>query len=139
MTLPLIVHEPRRFQGVERVETLTNLMDILPTVFDLLGYKVVGGEYPGRSLLAPPYKDRTLFFSCFDDYRCLASLKGTEKYIYFFGNKPEELYDLSSDPLETNNLADKKSSKEMRARRSEVLAWYSRVNATYEGRDREEG
>ena len=129
-----MVHDPGRFGGGERVETLTNEMDIPPTVFDLLGYKVEGGEYPGRSLLAPPDKDRKLFFSCFDDYRCLASLKGTEKYIYFFDNKQEELYDLSSDPLEKNDAADEQSSKEMKARRSEVLAWYSRVNAMYEGR-----
>jgi lipoteichoic acid synthase len=102
---------------------------------DLLGYEVEGGEYPGRSLLAPPARDRTLYFSCFDDYRCLASLKGTEKYIYFFGNKPEELYDLSSDPLEKNDIADERGSKEIKVRRSEVLAWYSRVNAMYEGRE----
>jgi arylsulfatase A-like enzyme len=137
--IPLVVHEPGRFQNGERVETLANEMDILPTVLDLLGYEVEGGEYPGRSLLAPPARDRTLYFSCFDDYRCLASLKGTEKYIYFFGNKPEELYDLSSDPLEKNNIADERGSKEIKVRRSEVLAWYSRVNAMYEGREEMSG
>jgi lipoteichoic acid synthase len=137
--IPLVVHEPGRFQNGERVETLANQMDILPTVLDLLGYEVEGGEYHGRSLLAAPARDRTLYFSCFDNYRCLASLKGTEKYIYFFGNKPEELYDLSSDPLEKNNIADERSSKEIKARRSEVLAWYSRVNAMYEGREETSG
>ena len=135
LRIPLIVHEPGRFQNGERDETLTDEMDILPTVLGLLGYKVEGGQYPGRSLLAPSDKDRTLFFSCFYDYKCLASLKGTDKYIYFFGNKPEEFYDLSSDPLEKNNIADEQGSKEMKARRSEVLDWYSRVNAMYEGRE----
>jgi hypothetical protein len=73
-----------------------------------------------------------LFFSCFDDYRCLADLKGEEKYIYFFGNQPEEVYDLSSDPSESNNLAGELDDKELEDRRKELLTWYSRVNAMYE-------
>ena len=130
--IPLIIHDPTRFRSGKRVETLTNQLDILPTVLDLLGYHVEGGKYPGRSLLAPPDENRTLFFSCFGAYKCLASLKGNEKYIYFFGNQPEEVYDLSSDPLESKNLADELSEKELKERRTAVLAWYSRVNAMYE-------
>src|SRR5215216_617792 len=135
--VPLIVHDPGRFHSGERVGTLTNETDILPTVSDLLGYEVEGGEYPGRSLLASSKEDRTLFFSCFDDYRCLASLKGEEKYIYFFGNQPEEVYDLSSDPFESNDLAGELGDKELEDRRKEVLAWYVRVNAMYEEGDQE--
>ncbi len=132
LRIPLIIHDPQRFQDGKRVETLTNQLDILPTIFDLLGYEVTGGEYPGRSLLAPPDKDRTLFFSCFNDYECLASLKGTQKYIYFFDDQPEEVYDLSSDPMERHNLADEKTDEWLKKRRKELLAWFSRVNATYE-------
>jgi phosphoglycerol transferase MdoB-like AlkP superfamily enzyme len=130
--IPLIIHDPGRFQGGKRVETLTDQVDIFPTVLDLLGYKIEGGKYPGRSLLAPPDKDRTVFMSCFDDYRCLASVKGDEKYIYFFGNQPDEVYDLSEDPRERHDIADEQSSAELQKKRSQVLNWYSRVNATYE-------
>jgi len=130
--VPLIIREPGRFQNEKRVQTLTDQVDILPTVLDLLGYKVEGGEYPGRSLLAPPDKNRTLFFSCFDDYRCLASIKGDEKYIYFFGNQPDEVYNLSQDPNERHDIAGQTSNKELKKKRSQVLHWYSRVNATYE-------
>src|SRR5215212_7958393 len=132
--IPLMVHDPTRFRGGERVETLTNQLDILPTVSDLLGYKVEGGEYPGRSMLAPPDENRTLFFSCFDDYRCLASLKRNQKYVYFFGNQPEQAYDLSSDPSESNDLADQLGDEDLKKWRTEVLAWYSRVNAMCEKR-----
>jgi lipoteichoic acid synthase len=130
--IPLIIHDPGRFSSGERVETLTGEMDILPTVFDLLGYEIKGGEYPRRSLLATPDENRRLFFGCFDAYRCLATLKGEEKYIYFFGDRPEEVYDLSSDPSESHDLADERGSEELKERRTEVLAWYSRVNAMYE-------
>ena len=136
--IPLIIHEPGKFSSGERVETLTNQLDILPTLFDLLGYEVEGGKYQGRSLLASPDENRRLFFSCFDDYRCLATLKGDQKYIYFFGDQPEEVYDLSSDPSESNNLAAESGGEELKNWRKEVLTWYSRVNAMYEKREPQE-
>jgi arylsulfatase A-like enzyme len=131
LKVPLIIHEAGRFQDGRRVGTLTDQVDILPTIVDLLGYKVKGGEYPGRSLLAPPDENHTLFFSCFDDYRCLASIKGNEKYIYFFGNQPDEVYDLSKDPYEHHDIADQVSGEELKKKRLQVLQWYSKVNATY--------
>jgi len=131
LKVPFIIHEPGRFQDGIRVETLTNQLDVLPTLFDLLGYEVKGGYYPGRSLLARPDEERTLFFSCFDEYRCLASIRGTEKYIYFYGNQPEEVYDLASDPYEKNNIANEQSRAELKHKRLQVLAWYSKVNAMY--------
>ena len=135
LKVPFIIHAPGRFEEGKRVETLSNQLDILPTLFDMLGFKVTGGHYPGRSLLGPPQEDRTLFFSCLDEYRCLASIQGTEKYIYFFGNQPEEVYDLASDPLERNNIANQQSRKELKQKRLQVLAWYSKVNAMYRERD----
>ena len=132
LRIPLIIHDPGRFENGKRVQTLTDQLDILPTLVDLLGYKVTGGEYPGRSMLAPPEKDRTLFFSCFYDYKCLASLQGDKKYIYFYGNQPDQVFDLSSDPLEQHNIAGEQSKEYLDERRSGVLEWYSRVNAMYE-------
>jgi arylsulfatase A-like enzyme/rRNA processing protein Gar1 len=132
LRVPLVIHDPGLFRDGKRVETLTDQADLLPTLVDLLGYEIKGGDYPGRSLLAPPDMERTLFFSCFDDYKCLASLKGDEKYIYFFGNQPEEVYDLSKDPFEQRNIADGLSSEELENKRLQVLGWYSKVNAMYE-------
>jgi hypothetical protein len=61
----------------------------------------------------------------------MASLKGTEKYIYHYGDQPDEIYDLSEDPLEERNLTGKRDKKELNERRNELLAWASRLDAKY--------
>jgi lipoteichoic acid synthase len=59
--------------------------------------------------------------------------EGTEKYIYHFGDQPEELFHLSKDPFEEHNLADERTKEEMDERREELLEWRSRVDARYGG------
>jgi arylsulfatase A-like enzyme len=130
LKVPLIIHAPWRFQHGERVEELSNLTDILPTVLDLLGYEVTGGKYPGYSLLRPLPEERTVFFSCTNKDKCLASIKGHEKYIHHYGDQPDEFFDLSEDPLEKRNVADERAEVAGK-RRDELLAWRSRINAIY--------
>ncbi|CAA9447457.1 MAG: hypothetical protein AVDCRST_MAG37-1975 [uncultured Rubrobacteraceae bacterium] len=129
LKVPFLIHAPGLLEG-GRVKSLSNHTDVLPTVLEMLGYKVESGEYPGYSLLHPLSEDRTLMFSCFHDKACMASLNGTEKYIYHYGNQPEEFFDLSEDPLEKENLAAERP-EEVEKRREELLEWRSSVNAAY--------
>jgi lipoteichoic acid synthase len=46
LRIPLIIHQPGRWEGGERVEAAVNELDILLTVADLLGYEIRGGVYP---------------------------------------------------------------------------------------------
>jgi len=128
--VPLVIHDPKRFHDGERIEGLSNLTVILPTVVEMLGFEVEGGEYPGYSLLRALPENRTLMFSCMHEKACLASIEGSEKYIYHYGNQLEEFFDLSKDPLEKENLAGERG-KEVEERRQALLEWYSSVNATY--------
>ena len=129
--VPLIVHDPRRSGGGQWVGGNTSQIDILPTVVDLLGYEVEGGEYTGYSLLRPVPEDRAVMSNCITNRKCMASIKGTEKYIYHYGEQPDEVFDLSQDPLEQNNLAGQYSEEELDERRQELFAWRSRVNAQH--------
>jgi lipoteichoic acid synthase len=131
--VPLLIHAPGWFEGGERATGLSNQIDVLPTVVEMLGYEVANGEYPGYSLLHSLPENRTLMSSCVFPYRCMASLKGTEKYIYHYGDQPEELYDLSKDPLEQTNRAGERDQKELDERREELLAWAASVDAGYAG------
>ena len=107
----------------------------MPTVLDMLGYEVNDGAYPGYSLLRPLPEDRTLFFSCFhDDKKGCASLKGNDKYIYYYEDLPDEFFDLAEDPFEEHNIVDERDERELRERRNDIVAWRARVNAVYEGK-----
>jgi arylsulfatase A-like enzyme len=141
--IPLMIVEPgSQYDGGKRVSAPTNQTDILPTVLDLLGYEVTDSAgYQGRSMLSAPQppqppqklqKSRTLHFSCWEEYNCLSSIKDGKQYIYFFGDKPEEFYDLKRDPNEKEDIAATIPPQTLDERRAELLRWYSKVNATYE-------
>ncbi len=131
LRVPLIIHDPKRSENGRRVEGLSSHIDVLPTVVEMLGYEVKDGKYPGYSLLHPLPQERTLRFRCVSPHKCLASIKGNEKYIYHYSNQPEEVFNLSEDPLEKHNLADDFSKEELDKRREDLFAWFSRINAQY--------
>ena len=136
LKIPLIVHDPKRFESGARVRAPVSQLDVLPTIAELLGYEIEGGAYQGNSFLGTLPEDRPLMFSCWSAEQCLVSLEGTEKYIYHYDNRPDELFDLSKDPLEQENLAGERQ-EEVERRRSELLAWRSRIDAIYRGPQRE--
>ena len=129
--IPLIIHDPKRLQSGELVEGLSSQIDVLPTVLEMLGFEVENGEFPGYSLLHPPPEDRVIRVNCIADRKCMASIKGDEKYVYNYGKLPDEFFDLSEDPLEQNNLADGRSEEEIDERREDLLAWRHRDDAEY--------
>src|SRR5215203_5888201 len=130
LRIPLIIHDPGRFDGGERIPGPAHHLDLAPTIVDMLGYELVDGEYPGRPLFGLP-EDRTLFFGCRPDLLSAARIQGHKKYIYHFGNRPEEYYDLKKDPLEKNNLIGKVGRNELDRFRCELLAWHAEATASY--------
>ena len=129
--IPLIIHQPGRWESGPRIEPAVDELDLLPTVAELLDYKIEGGTYPGVSMLSPP-EHRTLRASCYHVRTCLASMKDGEKYIYNYGNKPDEYFDLSQDPRERDNIIDQQSDERIEALRKDLLRWKARVDASYE-------
>lgn len=75
-------------------------------------------------------EERILFFSCYHEDECMASIEGSEKYVYHYDNWPEEFFDLSEDPLEERNLAEERSG-EVNERREDLFEWRSRLGYAY--------
>lgn len=129
---PLMVHAPGLL-GAGRLPGPANLMDIPPTIVKLLGYEVEGGDYPGipvTDLGGRRAAERTLYANCRPDLLSAARIKGHEKYIYHYDNRPDELYDLRRDPLEQNNLVTEDEPRE--DLQAEVLDWRAKTAALYE-------
>ncbi len=131
LRIPFVIHQAGRWEGGEWIEPAVSEMDVLPTVADLLGYRIEGDTYPGASMLDPP-EHRTLRASCYHVRTCLASIEDGEKYIYHYGNRADEYFDLSEDPRERHNIIESQSEEKIEALRNDLLRWEGRVEASYE-------
>jgi lipoteichoic acid synthase len=125
--IPLLVHDPRKPQG-RRVEAPVQLTSVLPTVVERLGFDVTGGSYPADSL-DDVSGQQPARIACYVDNVCLASITGTQKYIFHFGRQPDEYFDLASDPQERHNLISRQDPDHIAALRADLLRWRADVRA----------
>ncbi len=125
--IPFLIHHAGSFRGGKKISNITSHLDIVPTVLAMMNLEPVGGVFPGQDIRNLE-EDRMLFVHCFYDRKCMAALKGDEKYIYRFGIDKDEFYNLKHDPLERKNLIDTTSVEEWKA---SALTWRSGVNAIY--------
>jgi lipoteichoic acid synthase len=100
--IPLVFINRRLFRG-ETVDTVGGIVDIAPTVAQLIGVER-GAHWQGRSLLAANRPERTYFFTPWGDLT-FGFRDANMKYIFNATYNKLEIYDLASDPLETKDLS----------------------------------
>jgi Sulfatase len=100
--VPLFVSMPGVLTESKSVKRMASLIDLAPTVLDLLGLTPVP-DYQGASLLAPGERP-ALFFT---DYSLpLAGVRdGKWKLITELNSSRAKLFDVETDPGETRNVA----------------------------------
>lgn len=124
--VPLLVRLPHARRGGARIDTPVSLVDVLPTLLDLVGIPGEGrAEMDGRSLLGllldedatKPADDGAARANALDAERpvfseyhlekvhapCFMVRRGRYKYVYIHGHD-EQLFDLEADPGEWHNL-----------------------------------
>lgn len=111
MHVPLIVRHPGKIPAGKRSNLLLSNYDLYPTILDYLGLAgklPAAPKLPGHSLAktwrggSQPW-DEMVFFE-FENVRAVRTPEW--KYIQRFGQPPNELYRLTTDPGERKNLID---------------------------------
>ncbi len=105
------------------------MIDVSPTIMSLLGLQEPV-EWQGESLLAERKNKRAYFFAPWSDY-LFGYREGHQKYIYNATKNITEIYDLSEDPEEQENLASYLPA-EIDLCHQRLAAWTQYVNSTIE-------
>ena len=133
--IPLIIKLPYSSEK-KRFDKQVNLLDIMPTILHLLNLNLpeqtVGKSLLKRegilSLLKEMFieKDAADYnFSELDTRSILKTIITSKwKYIYDYGDEIGQLYNIKSDPLEQNDLADEKTRK-CNQLREKLFDWVS--------------
>lgn len=127
--VPLLIHDPAR-----KVETLhaeaISLIDVVPTVLDRIGFSVNSDAYDGK--VYEQRNGQAIFSHCWRMRGCMSIIKERYKLIHHFDSNEDELFDLTLDPEETNNLAAQHPEL-VQGMLSELRAWRNHNIQTYRG------
>ncbi|MCP4447018.1 MAG: sulfatase-like hydrolase/transferase [Myxococcales bacterium] len=113
LRVPLVMAGPGVPVGV--VENNTSLLDIVPTIFDVLGLKLepaVSQALLGASVLGPVHEQKKSYFACYYDEYCYGYVAGATKLIVSKGRTSAWYFDLANYP---NELVSKRLTAKLRA------------------------
>ncbi|MDQ3047306.1 MAG: sulfatase-like hydrolase/transferase [Bacteroidota bacterium] len=113
------------FKG-ETSSSIGGLIDISPTVLDLLGIDPPK-EWQGKSLFNRTENDRVYFFAPWSDY-LFGYREKNYKYIYNATRNETEIYDLNTDPMEERKI--NVSSEQERICHQRMASWAQYVNGS---------
>jgi arylsulfatase A-like enzyme len=126
--VPLVVRWPGRIPAGRRIDRPVSLVNLAPTLLDLVGQPAAGEEMEGASLRPliedrpaelPPVVSETI------RQQSVASLRDGEwKYVLDMDTCKGELYRLSADPGESRDLSQSAPQDAARLR-ADILRFYS--------------
>ena len=129
--VPFLIYNRRVFPKRRDLKRVTRHEDVAVTILDLLGLPSPP-EYQGRSFVRAGRPQMAFFNTTWRND--LSGLRdGRWKYIYNVRSGSAELYDLTTDPHETRNLAQEQPQlvadyqTKLVAFRAHQRAWYERV------------
>jgi hypothetical protein len=131
--IPLLLWGPGLGLKPGRDAGLRSQLDVLPTVLGLVGsWK---GTLPGGSLLEADNHD-VVFSSCWYSDYCMTMRQGDDSWIYWYGRRATQLFDLNQDPNQERDLALSVSADRVREAEDALLGWRLSVEDWWEAEAR---
>jgi len=130
--VPFIASQPGRLPAAHVTDAMVSAYDFLPTLLDYVGLPLPEGRnLPGKSFLpilegkSDRHNDQVVIF---DEYGPVRMIRTTEwKYTYRHPDGPHDLYYLSEDPDERQNLIDDpRQAATIRDLKAEMDAWFAK-------------
>ncbi|AXT85877.1 sulfatase [Aeromicrobium sp. A1-2] len=124
--IPFLIHDGSDPVHRDIDDPMTNTA-VLPTVADILGYRIENGAYDVPSVLdagpRPP-----VVASCFRPNQCASVRIGATKFIHHFGLIPDELFDLDVDPGEQDDLIATADPRDIQVMKDSIATWLQRTD-----------
>lgn len=128
--VPFIVRYPDKIAAGSVSDEFVDLLDVLPTCLDVCGLDYPGGKYelPGKSLFAGNAgRNRERQTCSFGEgkSRWVMARDRRYKYVYFYNQGTEQLFDMENDPQELQNLVgtDREPADVLSRLKAEAIAY----------------
>jgi hypothetical protein len=120
----------RHLEPGARLEGLRQQLDIMPTVIELLGWRLSRGTLPGRSLLSPEGHG-SVWFSCASAGQCMGMRTPRYKFVQEDWGELPLAFDLMRDPRERTDISGALPPATLRAVQRELWQHRGEIQARY--------
>ena len=128
---PALLYNPVLFPHAGRIAGNRSQVDVLPTIAEVLGYRIEGGSYPGVSLLQPVPDGRVVYHSARHGNQALALRQDSLKFFYYDRRRPMQVFDIHNDPFERRDLAAQLDPDVLKSVELNLLLWRRGVQQIY--------
>lgn len=142
--IPAVIWAPKKIKPAQRFDELVSLMDLGPTVLEYAGLSspswmqgvsmkplMEGGSYTARERLFAEHSDDLIL----TETKFMTMIReGSWKLVHFVDSNEGQLFDLSNDAIEVNNLWDNNDYADKKAKLIyEILLWRIRSTRDTQG------
>lgn len=127
--VPFFIANEKLFSEKQFINGQYSLIDVAPTIEHLLGMEI-SQDYRGEQVFQQD-ESRLVYAGCWYKNRCLTVMDRKFKYIFNYGELPDELYHREGDFREQKNVIEQ-YPEEAAFYREKVFVWYNDVLTGYE-------